>query len=81
MYCSAEGKPLSKNALKKQRKDAEKAKRRADTAAKVVCSLWLPCCMHYSIKQYLCGIKFSCIKAGVKRRNFLHARELNLVVW
>lgn len=31
----AEGKPLSKNALKKQRKDAEKAKRRADTAAKV----------------------------------------------
>ena len=33
---SAEGKPLSKKALKKQQKDAEKAKRRADTAAKLV---------------------------------------------
>ena len=42
-YCiiiySAEGKPLSKKALKKQQKDAEKAKRKADTAAKLVCSL------------------------------------------
>jgi aspartyl-tRNA synthetase len=36
---SAEGKPLSKKALKKQQKDAEKAKRRAATAAKLVHSL------------------------------------------
>ena len=33
---SAEGKPLSKKALKKQQKDAEKAKRKAETAAKLV---------------------------------------------
>ena len=37
VVCSAEGKPLSKKALKKQQKDAEKAKRKAETAAKLVC--------------------------------------------
>ena len=41
MY-STEGKPLSKKALKKQQKDAEKAKRKADTAARLVCLLLLP---------------------------------------
>lgn len=33
---SAEGKPLSKKALKKQQKDAEKAKKKAETAARLV---------------------------------------------
>lgn len=37
--CSAEGKPISKKALKKQQKDAEKAKRKAETAARLVRSL------------------------------------------
>lgn len=33
---STEGKSLSKKALKKQQKEAEKAKRKADTAARLV---------------------------------------------
>ena len=34
---SAEGKPLSKKAIKKQQKEAEKAKKKAETAARLVC--------------------------------------------
>lgn len=34
--CSADGKPLSKKALKKLQKDAEKSKRKAETATKLV---------------------------------------------
>ena len=55
---SAEGKPLSKKALKKQQKDAEKAKRKADTAAKLVCSLWLPYRLifwHWFVTRFLVG--------------------------
>lgn len=36
---SAEGKPLSKKALKKQQKEEEKAKRKAEVAAKLVSCL------------------------------------------
>ncbi len=35
-YISAEGKPLSKKAIKKQQKDAEKSKKKAETAARLV---------------------------------------------
>lgn len=37
LQCSAEGKPLSKKAIKKQQKEAEKAKKKAETAARLVC--------------------------------------------
>ena len=43
LFFSAEGKPISKKALKKQQKEAEKAKKKAETAARLVrswCVAW-----------------------------------------
>lgn len=36
VFISAEGKPLSKKAVKKQQKEAEKSKRKAETSARLV---------------------------------------------